>query len=208
MTDQDLLSELQLALLEPADGGASFPSEVWTRDEVLDALNAAIRELVRASQILATRTELNLLAGTSTVTLPADWMATFLMAWQASGIRSPLLPTDRFEADTALLAWELLPSRPIAYADLDSTTLTVRLVPGTSSDGTLEIVYAARPTAITGSGTILPLPDELASGEKYGALQSLLSKVGRMQDPERAAYCADRVTLVETAADLLLSGWA
>jgi hypothetical protein len=36
----------------------------------------------------------------------------------------------------------------------------------------------------------------------------LLSKVGRMQDPERAAYCGDRVTLVETAVDLLLTGWA
>lgn len=209
MTDQEILSEVQLALLEPPDGGASFPSETWTRDEVLDGLNAAIRDLVRSTHVLVLRTEIPVLAGALSIALPADWLATVHLVWRtAGGIRVPLGPVDAFEGDTALPGWETTLGRPIGFADLDRDTLTIRLVPTPSADGTVELLYVPSPAPVAGSGSTLPLPDELASGEKYGTLQTLLNKVGRMQDPERASYCGDRVELVETAAELLLSGWA
>lgn len=209
MIDQDLLSEIQYALVEPPDGGASWPSEIWTREEVLDGVNGALRELLRGTHLVVTRTELPILAGATSVALPADWLATATLVWRAlTNVRTPLGPVDAFEGDLALPGWEANGGLPIGYADLDLTTLTLRLVPTPLLAGTLEVLYIARPTVVTGSGTLLPVPDEFASGVKYNALGWLLSKVGRLQDPERAAYCAMRYKLTETAAELILGGWA
>ena len=41
MIDQDLLTALQYALIEPPDGGASWLSGLWTRDESVSGPHAA-----------------------------------------------------------------------------------------------------------------------------------------------------------------------
>jgi hypothetical protein len=115
---------------------------------------------------------------------------------------------DAFEGDLALPSWETVPGTPIGYADLDRATLTLRLVPTPSTNGTIELLYVARPTTVTGAGTTLPIPDEFASGVKYYTIAMLLKKVGRLQDPERASYCNTRTGLTELAAKIILGGWA
>lgn len=211
MIDQDLLSELQRALLEPVvDGGQTWASEIWTRDEVLEALNDATGEVVRDTQLVVRRAEIVVLANATSVALPTDWLVTAAGVWQdgTTGVRTPLGPVDSFEADCALPTWETTTGTPIGLADLDSTTLTVRLVPTPATAGVLELLYIPRPAAISGNGTTLPIPDEFVSAEKYGTLETLLGKVGRLQDPARAAYCAQRVQIASIAADVLLRGWA
>lgn len=209
MIDQDLLSELQYALLEPADGGASWPSEIWTRAEVLDSVNGAIRELFRDTHLILTRVELPVLANALSVALPVDWLATGHLVWRAvSGVRTPLGPVDSFESDLALPSWETVPGLPLGYADLDAATLTLKLVPTPLAAGTIELLYVARPALVSGSGGVLPVADEFVSGLKYNALGWLLSKVGRLMDPERAAYCDQRYQLTQVAAALILGGWA
>lgn len=209
MIDQALLTEIQYALLEPPDGGASWPSEIWTRDEVLDGLNAAIRTLLQDTQLVVTRAEQAILAGALSVALPTDHLATMHLVWRsATNVRMPLGPVDGFESDLALPSWETASATPLAYADLDGATLTLKLVPTPLAAGTLELLYVARPALVSGGGTTLPVPDEFASGLKYSTLGWLLSKVGRLQDPERAAYCQQRYDLTKAAADLILSGWA
>jgi hypothetical protein len=208
MIDQDLLTELQYALIEPPDGGASWPGEVWTRDEVLDGLNGGIRQLLRETHLLTARVEVVVLAGALSVPLPADWLATGYLVWRSiAGVRTPLGPVDSFEGDLALPSWETVPGTPIAYADLDQTTLTLRLVPTPLAAGYLEILYVPRPASVNGAGELLPVPDEFASGVKYNALGWLLRKPGRLHDPERAAYCEGRYTLTQIAAELILGGW-
>jgi hypothetical protein len=210
MIDQDLLTELQYALLEPPDGGAMWPSEVWTRSEVLDAVVGNINTFLRETHLVVTRTEQPILAaGLGIVDLPADWMATAHLVWRtAGGVRTPLSPTDTFEADAALPTWENTPGTPLAYADLDGATLQLRLVPRPDANGTLENMYIARPPALLGEGATIAIPEEFLSGIKYGALGWLLRKVGRLQDPERAKYCEDRYDLTRTLAEILLGGWA
>jgi hypothetical protein len=209
MIDQALLTELQYTLLEPPDGGASWPSEVWTRDEALDAVNGSLRSLLRETHLIVTRTEQAVLAGAVNVALPAGWMATVHLVWRATdGTRTPLGPVDSFEGDLALPGWETTPGSPIAFADLDRDTLTLRLVPTPEFAGTLENMYIARPTEMTGAALTLPVPDEFLSGVKYGALGWLLRKVGRLHDPERAAYCERRYDLTRIAAEIILGGWA
>ena len=49
---------------------------------------------------------------------------------------------------------------------------------------------------------------EFDSALKYGALGTLLRKVGRLLDDERARYAERRYELTRTAAEILLGGWA
>lgn len=207
MRDQDLLQELQFSLMEPPDGGQSWPSEIWRRDEVLQAISQD--ELLKETFLLVTRVEQAVLAGATSVALPTTWLATLQLVWRTqAGARRVLNPVDMYEADMGLASWQATPATPIAYADLDATTLTLRLVPTPVADGTLELLYVAAPAPLLGNGASLTVPDEFVDGVKYAALAELLSKVGRLQDPERAAYCQQRVELTKLAADIILQGWA
>jgi hypothetical protein len=210
MTDRELLEDLQYALIEPPDGGDSWPSLIWTREEVLDAVNAGLRALVHDTHLMVARAEVAIPAGALGMTLPADWLATAHLVWRdtATQVRTPLGPVDAFEGDLALPGWETALGQPLGYADLDGPTLTLRLVPTPFVDGILELLYVAVPPLVAGSGTELPIASEFASGVKYAALGSLLRKVGRLIDPERAAYCERRYELTTTVAGILLEGWA
>lgn len=209
MTDQALLSELQYALLEEPDGGQTFLSEVWSRAEVVDAINAAERLLMRSTQLLVARTEIAVLASATSVNLPANWLATILLVWRtAGGVRSLLAPIDETEIDLGHPTWETTPTTPKGYLDSDAETLTLRLGPVPDADGTVELLYVAVPTPVNGNGRPFTVPDDYLSGVKYGALETLLGKIGRLQDPERAAYCRERAELAATAASIILGGWA
>jgi hypothetical protein len=209
VTDQELLTELQYALLEPPDGGQSWPSEVWTRAEVIEALASYLRSLLRETHLIVTSTEIAVLANATSVALPTDWMATAHLVWRAAdNTRTPLGPADAFEGDLAIPGWEATTGLPLAYADLDRATLTLRLIPTPAAAGTVELLYIAQPAALSGAGTTIPVSDEFISGIKYGALGWLLRKVGRLQDPERATYCERRYDLTRIAAEIILGGWA
>jgi len=210
MIDQDFLSEIQYALLEPPDGGATWPSEVWMRDEVIGNLNSAIWGWLRDTHAIVTRVEAaQLAASLGVVTLPADWLATCACVWRsAAGARTPLGPVDRFEGDLALPSWEDTGGTPLGYDDFESDTLTLQLLPIPAANGTLELLYVARTTAVNGGGTTLPVPEEFLSGVKYGTLGALLRKVGRLVDAERAAYCEQRYNLTVLLTKILLGGFA
>ena len=209
MTDRELLAELQYVLIEPPDGGDTWPSLIWTRDEVLDAVNGAIRALARDTHMQVVRLEFSVLAGATVVPLPDDWLATAHLVWRAAdNTRTPLGPVDGFEGDLATPGWETTPGLPLGYVDLDGPTLTLRLCPTPAADGTLELLYIARPPEVLGTDVPLPLATEFDSGVKYAALGTLLRKVGRLLDDERARYAERRYELTQTAASILLGGWA
>ena len=104
--------------------------------------------------------------------------------------------------------WRDGADNPIAYEDSGSENLTVRLIPVPILGGTIELLYIRVPTPVNGNGRSLTVPDEYLSAVKYGALDMLLGKVGRLQDPERALYCRKRVDIMVAAADIILGGWA
>ena len=210
MIDQDVMTEVQYALQEPPDGGQSWPSEVWTRDEVLDALNSSERAFIRETFQRVTRAELTVLALAPSVALPADWMASLHLVWRdsASGVRTPLGPGDAFGADLALPTWQVTQGTPLVYLDLDQATLTFRLAPVNLLNGVVELLYVSRPTEINGNGRSFTVSDDYMDAVKYGGLGWLLRKVGRLQDPERAAYCEQRFGITKTLAEIILGGWS
>lgn len=216
MTDQELLTELQIALLEQPDGGQSWPSEVWDRDEVLLALNGAVDAILVDTELQIQRVELPVLApAQGIVTLPSDWLATAHCVWRGStNRRTPLGPADTTSADLAEPTWELVPGTPYCYADLDaaaqpvSGNLRLRLIPRPDEDGTLELMYVPQPAALNGAGATIGVVNEVLSGVKYRTLARLLTKVGRMNDPERAQYCEQRYQLTRVVTEILLGGWS
>lgn len=210
MIDQALLEELQYALLEQPDGGQSWPSGVWSRDDVLEAVNSGVRALQHDTHLTVVYLEQSVTPAALSVSMPGDWLATAHLVWRTSpgDIRTPLLPVDAYEADLATPGWETSLGTPIGYVDLDTHTRELRLVPTPAGAGVLENLYVPVLEAVTGNGTELPLPEEFTSAVKYSALGSLLRDIGRLEDEERAVYCDERYEVAQLAAELLLQGGA
>lgn len=213
MTDQDLLSEIQYALMEPTvDGGQSWDSEVWSHDEVLDTLNANLWGMLRDTHGIVTFAAPIALAPSAlgVVPLPADWMATVALTWRdgTTNQRTTLRPADRFEGDLAAPSWQTTAGSPLAYDEQEADTLTVQLLPINATSGFVDLLYVQRPPALTGAGATVPVPDLLLTGIKYGTLGMLLRNVGRLLDPARGLYAQQRYELDVLVAKILLSGWA
>jgi len=210
VTDQQVMELVQYALVEPPDGGQSWPSGLWTRDEVINALNTRMRQYLRDTQAIVTRVSIPTVATTNPINVPIDWIATLGAVWviTASGQRIPLSTADAFEADLALPTWEASGGTPLVILDGDDGTLTVRLAPVPDANGTLELLYVALPTAANGNGVTLSIPDEALDGIRYGALADLLGKVGRGTDPMRAQYAQERFEQGELVTEIILGGWA
>ena len=210
-TDQTLLQQLQYALIEAPDGGQSWLSGLWTRDEILAACNQRQdRLLFDTLLIVKDNTYLPVGIGVTVVALPADWLRTIFVLWLGDdGVNRELQRADSFEADHAISTWQSTNALPLVYMDDDRPgSLTIRIAPGPTTTGNLYLVYVAAGTALNGNGVSLTVPDELAHAVKYGVLASLLSKDGRGRDEARAAYCQSRVDLAVQATDLILKGWS
>lgn len=210
MTDQELLNALQYNLIEPPNGGASFPSGLWARDEVLATINTRQKKLLRDTHLLTTRAEQAVVAGTDPVPLPTDLLVALQLVWRvtATGARSILTPSEMFEVDLLIPTWQTVRATPQVYLDFDADTLTLRLAPLPDVSGTLELLYVAAPTQATGANRTLSLPDEFCDVVEWGVLADLLGKVGRGADPGRAQYCTERFDLGETVTEIILGGWS
>lgn len=212
VTDQQVLSEVQGALLEPRDGGATFPSTLWSASEVLSHLNASLRTLILSTGAVMTRdTSIVTIAAVTRYTLPSSLLSIYSAAFSGTDGRAYALSrSDSFQADHISSTWSTTSSspRPVSYTMGELPSLTIELMPAPNIPGSLDILATSRPTALTGAGASLPVPDELAPILKWATLAELLNKVGRSASPERAAYARYRAQEMTAAATLMLEGWA
>lgn len=210
VTDQALFQEIQYALLEPPDLGATWPSGLWSSAEVLNYGIQRQNRLLRETLLLVGQIPVTVFAFTSTLTLPFDWLRTLRMVWRGTdGAVVPLHPIDTFQADCSFPAWETTGGVPLAYLEEEnSATLQFRITPPPLVDGTIDLFYVPLATPFTLDPEILTVPDELAAPLKYGIMADMLSKDGRGRDPERAAYCESRYQLGIDAAKIIMSGWS
>lgn len=223
--DQELLTEIQYAVIEPPNGGASWPSGLWTRDEVLGYLNQRQDRLLRESLLLVgvatipvgqldePSEEVDLpdviSDGAGVVELPADWLATFSVVWRGNdGTVRELVRSDTFEADHADQAWSGEDGTPLFYIDRQTANRFIRIAPFPSETaGVIELWYIPLGAPLNGA-EILTVPDELAPSLKYGTLADMLKKDGRAKDDTRSQYCEERFQMGIEAAALILDGFA
>lgn len=211
LTDQNVLAEMQFALLEPNDNGASWPSGLWTVAEVSNALNGRHVRYLQDTGVVITRA-----AGILTfpnvhhVDLPVDWLVTRRLAWQdPDGNYRELPPADGWSADHAERTWLFdTTRRPQIAMETDTPTVRIRLAPAAYDGGLLHVLYVAVPATLSNTGVTFAAPEEVVAPIKYGALADLLLKHGPAYDPDRAAYCEARFLEGVEAAKVLLRGWS
>lgn len=212
LIDQDLLSAIQTVVIEPVDGGAGWPSGLWSREEVLGALNQRQDRLLKLTLLHVKTADPVLIVAAlqRVIDLPTDWLRTVTLVWTGNdGQIRELQRSDLFEVDHADLAFRrTAEGLPLWYTEYDPATLQVEIGPAPSVAGTLSLLYVPTGTDLTGNGVGLTVPDELSDALKYGTLADMLMKDGRGQDLARAHYGEERFQFTVELTRLLLDGFA
>lgn len=192
MTDQELLEELQRALIEPPDLGATWPSGLWTTAEVVGYANQRQDRMLKETLAVVSWLDTPLAPGQSQQDLPDGWLATrnAFLVYQAATV--PLSPISRREADLMLPDWGASLGRPQWYIEEEWATRQVSLVPPPAVGGVLHLYAALVGNALDGTGIDLTIPDEFAPYLWYGVLADMFGKQGRAFDQPRAQYCEAR----------------
>lgn len=195
--DDEFLNDLQWLLVEPEDGGVTWPSGLWTAAEVLAAINRAQSEFLRRTEITAAWAILPVAAGNPLVTVPQDYI---LASEVVFGQNNPALPatplprSDEWELDRAIPTWDQTAAAPLVYGDgISDDLLQLQLGPTPNIDGIVYLLYIACGAPIDNSGTSsFTVPDEAVVTILWETLGVLLDKIGRAEDLERAQYCHQR----------------
>lgn len=211
MTDQDVLGEIQLHLIEPNDGGLTWPSGLWTPAEVLSYCNQRQHRFLKETALLNSQLPIPVSAGQTLVDLPDVWIATTSMSWynHTTGKKISLSRGSVWESDLAQPTWPTVPGdRPLTYSDVEPyDTLKAFIMPAPSVDGELSILCVALAGILDGTGEIWTVPYEFIPSIKYGVLADMLNKLGRALWASKAQYCELRYEEGVTAAKLLLESW-
>lgn len=212
ITDQTILSEVQRVTLENAgDGGATWPSGMWTQVEVLGYLNQRQNRFLAAVGLYWTVTETAIVLAQANQPNPATWVATLFNAYKSgAGLYRELPKLDVTELDYIDRSWPGASSAaPRGYYEIDGDTLTTYVAPiPTDAGSALERYYVALGTALTAASVDFSVSDEFVPTIKYGALADMLSKVGPAANPELAQACEERWTEgIELGKLMAQEGW-
>jgi hypothetical protein len=193
--DTEFLNDLQWLLVEPQDGGVTWPSGLWTVAEVLASINRVQSEFLRRTEITAAwEITPNQVAGDPIITVPQDYILALELIFQGPTTAKPLTRSDEWELDRAIPTWETTTAEPIVYGDgIADDILDLVIAPTPNVDSRLYLLYVACGAPISNDGlTEFTVPDEAVVTILWGVLADLLDKVGRGEDLERARYCHQR----------------
>lgn len=206
------MSEIQASLLEPTiDGGVTWTSGMWTAAEVIQYINQRQDRFLKESELLTAWTTITVTAAQLRPALPTDWVATVRVSWLGTGGATYVnLPrSDSWAADHGLPTWaSTTATRPTVYMDSETPTLALQLAPAPTGSGTLSLYYISVGNTLDGTGEIFNTPDEFIPYLKYGVMADMLTKLGRVQDAGRAAYCEQRFAEGVELAKSWITGYA
>jgi hypothetical protein len=192
--DTEFLNDLQWLLVEPQDGGGTWPSGLWTAAEVLASINRVQSEFLRRTEITAAWVIIPVTAGDPIVTVPQDYILASELIFQGPTTATPLARSDEWELDRAIPTWEGTAAAPLVYGDgIADDLLDLVIGPTPNVNGVAYLLYIACGAPIDNSGTSsFTVPDEAVVTILWGVLADLLDKVGRGEDMARAQYCHQR----------------
>jgi hypothetical protein len=204
--DTELLEQLQRMLIEAPDSGATWPSGLWTRAEVLGYVNNRQDRFLKETLLITSWLAAAVVPGTSQQDLPDGWLATRNVFITEAGHTYPVSPVSRREADCMLPTWQSDFGRSLWYISEEWATRQISLVPAPLTGGVLNVFAALVGAAVDGTGLELTIPDECEPYLMYGVLADMFGKQGRAYDAPRASYCESRyVEGVQLAQALLKS---
>lgn len=197
ISDQTILSEIQRLTIEGVgDGGATWPSGMWTLAEILGYLNQRQNRFLAATGLFWTRLETGLTLAQQNQVAPADWITTVFIAYKSgAGLYRELPKMDALELDYALPSWPgSSGANPRGWYEVDGDTLTTYVVPApTEAASALERYYVALGAALTQTPAVnFSVSDEFVPTIKYGALAEMFGKVGQAHNPVLQTMCEER----------------
>jgi len=205
-TDQFIMTQIQNTMIEPDDGGQTWPSQLWTTAEVVSYLNQRQNRFLKNTHFQFGIANITTAIGTETYDLPDDWINTIRVLWlNADGTNKEITRSDLWEADNGIPTWSYVNGTPLIFSD-GGKPITLRLAPIPDAISTLIVHYVPIAALLTGNGELMTIPDEFVVPLKYGAMADMLTKVSRVQDV-RAQYCEQRYMLGVEVAKLLLKGF-
>jgi hypothetical protein len=212
LTDKNILSEIQLHLLEPDDAGVSIPSGLWTITEIINYCNQRQNRFLKETALLLSQLPIVVTSGQTQITLPDVWIATQRVSWKdnVTGLGNSVAKGSVLESDLAQPGWETtVGTRPLTFSDADApATLLAYLMPGPPNAGVLTLLCIGLAGALDGTGEIWTVPYEFVPSIKYGVLADMLIKAGRAHDADRAVYCEMRYQEGIEAAKVMMESWS
>jgi hypothetical protein len=195
--DQDLLQDLDYALLEPPSANQWIGSEMFTLAGITTALQTKRDQFLRETGAVLTRElQATTIPVSGRVSIPVDVITIRRMAWVTTGGSiTPLRRTDEWAMSAFLRSWNMRQigqTLPTVYSTGVTPPLSVQLAPPVGT-GTLDLLSVIRGPALNPTvGELVSIPDDWTWVIKWGALADLLSQSGLASDVPRANYCMAR----------------
>lgn len=210
VADQEVLSAIQLSVLEPDDKGATFPSKIWTPAQVIEYLNQRQQRFLSESGLTVMVAYQDGQSGQPRYSLPVELIDIRRLAW--ANPSDPMAYTELPRAD----AWEMdhgrtnWPNasdvRPEVYMEDHLPSLTIAVQPTPTDAGEMELVAVVQAVVVDGSGVLLSTPDDFTPYLAWGVRADMLAGEYEGNDPARAAHCEARFTEGIELARILVSG--
>jgi hypothetical protein len=210
VTDQEILSLVQLMLLEADTQGQTWQSNLWSLSEVVNYINDRTRRFLKETGLTQEIQFIDTLALQNTYDIPPDTIDIRRLAWRSGpqGFEyTELARVDSWELDNMVDSWTIgEDDAPSVYTDSFLPTLQVLVAPIPTDVGSGEITTVALGPEVDGSGLKVGVPDEYVPAIVWGVLSDCLQKQGEGNDPERAAYCESRYQEGIVLGNILLNG--
>lgn len=196
ITDQTILSSVQLSLLEPDTKGASYQSGIWSSTQVIQYLNDRQRRFLSESGVSMM---VAYQAGQSNqfrYSIPQNVIDLRRVAWanEADPMAYTELPrATGWEMDHGVTNWPTkTDTRPQIYMEDHLPSLTIAVNPVPTDAGEMEIIATAQGLQVDGSGIFLSVPDDYTPYLAWGVRADMLVGEYEGNDPKRAQHCEDR----------------
>jgi hypothetical protein len=209
----DALSDAQRLLIEPPNGGISWPSQLWSPAEVLRYLNENNRRFfLDTGAVILRDISVVVFPSIQLHTIPDRVMVLYSVAFFEQDLDTAyaLCRSDRQAADLAGDSWATNSGAPfpLAYSMEEFPSQQLALIPPSNLPGVLELLFVPRPGDLLQTGAFT-LPDELAEAPFWGMIADMLETlVGGSESPEKSQYARLRQAELIAATQLLIQGWA
>lgn len=196
VTDQNVMSSIQLSLLEPDTAGATYASGIWTQAQVLQYLNDRQRKFLSESGISVMIVYQAGTANTSRYALPQNTIDVRRVSWanEAMPMTYIELPrADAWELDHGVTGWPTkVATSPQVYMEDHEQSLTIEVNPIPNDIGEMELIATAQGRQMDGTGILLSVPDDYSPFIAWGVRADMLNGEYEGNDPVRAAHAEQR----------------
>lgn len=198
VTNWDLVTDMQYALLEPAAAGGTWTgTDQFTLDQLSTAIQRRRDQFLRETGAVLTRS-----VSASAVPPASGRFAldeAILQVRRAGWRRTatmwliPLRRSDEWAGNYFRPTWPTSTLPPYAYSTSVTPPLELQLMPPDTLAGSLDLITVNKGATVNPlASAVLGIPDDWCWVVKFGALADLLQGDGLALDPARAQYCEQR----------------